>query len=298
MTSRTNQFKKTHVVNSWLNLILSTLLVILVFVSIVMNLMATPTESVREVGLKTFRMFTVLSNMFVAVTAAMSIPFAVDGIRKRNYHLPRWIVNLTLSSVTCITLTFLITVFVLSPKSGFVLMMATGSFLFLHTIVPIVSILSFFFINTSHNVKFKATIYALIPIFAYAVVYLVSVIVVGEENGGWRDHYHFQELMPWYLIFVVMMLFSFGIANLMRFIHNRMHRIDKSATETYYQTAPEYDLPTIEEAIVTLAREDKKNDEGGEVIVPRRIIKFFEKKYKSEKPLSELCAIYLDEYLK
>ena len=76
-----NNFKKTHIVNSWLNLILSTGLVVLVFVSIVMNLIATPTEEIREVGLKTFRMFTVLSNMFVGVTAAMSIPFAVDGIR-------------------------------------------------------------------------------------------------------------------------------------------------------------------------------------------------------------------------
>ena len=33
-----------------------------------------------------------------------------------------------------------------------------------------------------------------------------------------------------------------------------------------------------------------------EEVVPRRIIKILEKKYKSEKPLSYLCGIYLDEY--
>jgi hypothetical protein len=298
MKTAPNSLRKTHGVNSWLNLILSSLLVIFVFISIVINLLSTPTEAVEEVGLKTFRMFTVLSNMFVAITAAMSIPFAVDGIRQKNYHLPRWIVNLTFASVTCITLTFLITVFILSPKSGFVLMMATGSFLFMHTLVPIISIVSFLFINIYHNVKFKTTFYALIPVLAYAVTYIVSVMIIGEENGGWRDHYHFLELMPWYCVFVIVMLLTFGIANLLRAVHNRMHKRDKAATERYYQNAPEYDLPTIEEAIVTLARENKKNDAGGEVIVPRRIIKFFENKYQSQKPLSYLCGVYLEEYLK
>ena len=298
MTSTPNRFKKTHAINSWLSLILSSLLVIFVFISIVMNLLSTPTEQVREVGLKTFRMFTVLSNMFVAITAAMSIPFAVDGIRQKNYHLPRWIVNLNFSSVTCITLTFIISVCLLAPRSGFVEMMIAGSFLFMHTLVPIISILSFLFINTYHNVKFKTTFYALIPVLAYAVTYLISVIAIGEENGGWRDHYHFQELMPWYFIFVIMMLFTFGIATVLRLIHNRVHQRDKAATEAYYQTTSEYDLPTIDEAIVELARENKKNDAGGEVIVPRRIIKFLEKKYDTKRPLSELCGIYLNEYLK
>lgn len=295
MAQSPNQFRKTHIVNSWLNLILSSLIVILVFISLVMNLMTPPAEGVQGVGLNTFRMFTVLSNMFVAITAAMSIPFAVDGIRQRNYHLPRWIVNLTLSSVTCITLTFLISVCLLSPKSGFYEMMISGSFLFLHTIVPIVSIISFLLINAYHNVKFKATFFVILPVLAYAVVYLVSVIFIGE----WDDHYHFLELpIHWGLVFVLMILLTFGLATVLRLVHNRVHKIDKAATERYYQTAPEYDMPTIEEAIVKLAIENKKRDAGGEVIVPRRIIKFMENKYQSKKPLSYLCGIYLEEYLK
>ena len=121
MSSKTNNFKKTHSINSWLNLILSIAVVILVFISIIINLFAQPDENFKEVGLKTFRMFTVLSNILVGITSAMSIPFAVDGIRKRNYHLPRWIVNFTFISMTCITLTFLISLFILSPPSSYCL---------------------------------------------------------------------------------------------------------------------------------------------------------------------------------
>jgi hypothetical protein len=57
-------------------------------------------------------------------------------------------------------------------------------------------------------------------------------------------------------------------------------------------------MPTIEEAIVKMAREDKLNDTDGEVIVPRRIIKFLEKKYKSGNTTAHLCSVYLEEYLK
>lgn len=296
--TKVNRFQKTHALNSWLNLGLSIILVICVFASIVINLLANPTEVVQEVGLKTFRMFTVLSNMFVGVTSAMTIPFAVDGIRQKNYHLPRWIMNMTLLSVTSIAVTFVITLFILSPQAGFVLMMATRSNLMLHTIVPLIALVSFLFINTYHTIKFRTTLYAVAPVLLYALFYLVLAIVIGEKNGGWRDHYHFQELMPWYFVFVVILLLAFGLANLLRFVHNRMHQRDKAATAAYYQNAEEYDLPTIEAAIVKLAKENKRHDKGGEVVVPRRIINIFIKKYQCQKDLADLCGIYLDEYLK
>ena len=47
-----------------------------------------------------------------------------------------------------------------------------------------------------------------------------------------------------------------------------------------------------------IANDNKVHDAGVEVIVPRRIIKFFEKKYQSNKSMSYLCGVYLEEYLK
>jgi hypothetical protein len=298
MSASIHHFKKTHTINSWLSLILSSFVVVCVFLSIVSNLVAQPDEIVQEVGLKTFRMFTVLSNMFVGITASMSIPFAVDGIRQRNYHLPRWIVNLTLMSVSSITLTFVITACLLAPRAGFGYMLLQGSNLFMHTLIPLASIASFLLINSYHTVRFKTTVIALLPVVIYAVIYIVSAIWIGEEGGGWRDHYHFEELMPWYYVAIFILLLTFGISNCLRVVHNVMHRRDKLATAAYYQTAAEYDLPTIEEAINALANENKANDAGGEIIVPRRIIKILEQKYKSNHPLSYLCRVYLDAYLK
>ena len=298
MEKKVGHFQKTHAVQSWLNLLLSVVIVICVFASIVINLLADPTEIVKEVGLKTFRMFTVLSNMFVGITSAMTIPFAVDGLRQKNYHLPRRIMNVTLASVTAISVTFVIALFVLSPQAGFMRMMLTNSNLLTHTIVPVIAILSFLLINTYHTMKFKTTLYALVPVALYATCYLVLAVMIGEDNGGWRDHYHFMELMPWYCALVLILSLAFGLANLLKFVHNRMHQRDKAATVSYYQNAEAYDLPTIEAAITKLAQENKRHDAGGEVIVPRRIISILEKKYESKKSLADLCGIYLAEYLK
>lgn len=290
--------QKTHAVQSWLNLLLSIVIIVGVFASIVVNLVSSPSELIQEVGLKTFRMFTDLSNMFVGITSAMTIPFAVDGIRQKNYHLPRWIMNLTLASVTAISVTFVIALCLLTPLVGFVRIMLTSTNLLMHTIVPLIAILSFLFINTYHTIKFKATIFAVIPVAIYAMCYLVLAVVIGEENGGWRDHYHFLDLMPWYCALVMILTLAFVLACLLRFVHNRMHQRDKAATVAYYQNAAAYDMPTIEEAIIKLAQENKRHDAGGEVIVPRRIITILEKKYESKKGLGYLCGIYLEEYLK
>ena len=138
----------------------------------------------------------------------------------------------------------------------------------------------------------------MIPMLAYSVTYLIMAIFIGEENGGWRDHYRFEELMPWYYILIVMLLLIFGIACILRVIHNYMHRRDKLATELYYQNNAEYDFSTIEEVIRKIANENKAYDVGGEVVVPRRIIKILDKKYQSGRSISYLCGIYLEEYLK
>ena len=82
-------------------------------------------------------------------------------------------------------------------------------------------------------------------------------VLIGEENGGWRDHYHFLDVMPWYCALVMVLVLTFGLANLLRFVHNRMHQRDKAATVAYYQNAKAYDMPAIEEAITKPTRENK-----------------------------------------
>ena len=54
--------------------------------------------------------------------------------------------------------------------------------------------------------------------------------------------------------------------------------------------------PDIASAIAVLAKEDRRKDEGGELVVPRRILSMLERKYQSRLSIEELCEIYIKEY--
>lgn len=280
-----------------LSILFSVLIIAGVFLGVVENLLGEPNELIQEVGAKTFRMFTVLSNMLMAVAAALSIPFAVDGIRYRNYHLPRWIVACLYSGTICVSLTFFVALFLLSPQVGFARIMLWGTNLQLHTLIPICAMALFVFVNDFHRLPVRVSLYAMLPVLIYAVVYILCGIFIGEDRGGWRDHYQFQEYMPWYLVFVLISAVTILLATGLRLAHNAVHKRDKALAEHYYQNADRYLLPTIEEAIIQLAIEQKEYDKGGDIVVPRRIIRFMEKKYHSDRALSELCSIYIKAYL-
>ena len=68
--------------------------VVCVCIGVTMNLTTLADENFDHMGLRTFCMFTVNSNILAAAAMAMVIPYTLDGLRTRNYHMPRWIVDL------------------------------------------------------------------------------------------------------------------------------------------------------------------------------------------------------------
>ena len=275
------------------------LLSFLVFLAVCDQLLSTPDAIVQEVGWKSYHMFTILANMFAGIAAALCIPYAVDGLRYDNYHLPRWVVNVLYMATTGVALTFLIAVTVLSPMTSYYRMMLYSNNILFHTINPIIAIMLFIFINSDHKVSFRSTFLAIAPVVLYAALYFVLVFVIGEENGGWRDHYQIRDItqyVPLPLVVLGMVLIAFAVALLLRAAHNSVHKKRKKQTVSYYQSAGEFDCPSIDSAIEALAARNRSRDPGGELTVPRRILGMMEEKYKSGLPLRELCRMYIDAY--
>lgn len=203
------------------------LLSFLVFLAVCDQLLSTPDAIVQEVGWKSYHMFTILANMFAGIAAALCIPYAVDGLRYDNYHLPRWVVNVLYMATTGVALTFLIAVTVLSPMTSYYRMMLYSNNILFHTINPIIAILLFIFINSDHKVSFRSTFLAIAPVVLYAALYFVLVFVIGEENGGWRDHYQIRDItqyVPLPLVVLGMVLIAFAVALLLRAAHNSVHK--------------------------------------------------------------------------
>ena len=163
------------------------------------------------------------------------------------------------------------------------------------------AVVLFLFINSDHKISLKASVLSVLPVILYALVYLVLVFAVGEQAGGWRDHYQIGDVLqvvPLYLLFPLLCLVSFGVSALLRAVHNRIHEKRKAETERYYQSAGAFDHPDLPSAIKALADLDRPHDKGGELTVPRRIMRMMEKKYASGLSAREMCRIYIDEYFR
>jgi hypothetical protein len=164
-------------------------------------------------------MFTVNSNILAAISSFAVIPYAIDGLRKKEYVLPGWTVVFMMTGTVAVALTFLVSLFVLSPVKGFVLIF-TGSRFFLHGVCPVLNILAFCLFITSHKVSVKQTFFTLIPVAVYAIVYFIMVVVITEARGGWDDFYGFATRIPFWIPAILILPLTFGIATLIRLWHN------------------------------------------------------------------------------
>ena len=269
------------------------IVVICVCIGVTMNLTTLADENFDHMGIRTFCMFTVNSNILCAAAMAMVIPYTLDGLRTHNYHMPRWIVNLVYMGVTAVALTFLISLFILSPVKGFLLIF-TGSRFFLHGVCPILAIVAFCFFMSEKRLRLRDSLLALIPVLIYAAVYVVMVVVVGEEKGGWNDFYGFLSRLPHWIPLTAIMPLTFLIATGIRVLHNRSYDKRKADESAFFtQLFADADVRKIVAAMARSHSSAKILD----IVIPSRIITIMLEHSKSDATLEECCEIYLKEYL-
>ena len=267
--------------------------VICVCVGVTMNLTTLADENFDHMGLRTFCMFTVNSNILCAAAMAMVIPYTLDGLRTHNYHMPRWIVDLVYMGVTAVALTFLVSLFILSPAKGFVLIF-TGSRFFLHGVCPILAIVAFCFFMSEKRLTIRDSLLALIPVLIYAVVYYVMVAVLGEEKGGWNDFYGFLSRLPHWIPLTAIMPLTFLIATGIRVLHNRSYDKRKADESAFFtQLFADADVRRI---VAAMAR-SHSSARILDIVIPSRIISIMLEHSKSDATLEECCEIYLKEYM-
>ena len=277
-----------------LALISCAIVVVCVCIGVTMNLTTLYDEDFDNMGIRTFCMFTVNSNILAALSSFTVIPYAIDGIRKKEYILPDWVVVFMMTGTTAVALTFLVSLFVLSPVKGFVLIF-TGSRFFLHGVCPILNILAFCVFVTSHKITVKQSFFALIPVAIYSFVYFVMVVLIPKELGGWDDFYGFATRMPLWISVTSVLPLTFGITTLIRLWHNRSF-VNRRKNEA--QIFLDYfDGKEAKEILSEMGKARAKIQPSGDVIVPTVVIKKIMYFTDSTLSINDACKIYLDGYL-
>ena len=271
------------------------LVIVMAFIALSLSLTDFFKSGSSEAGIGTLKMFTTISNVIAAFSAAMCLPFQIDGLRRDRYRLPSWIVIVMYVGTVGVFLTFFTSMTLVSAYQGFVKTMFEQSGLFMHTINPILITFLFVLVVSDTRIKFSYSFISLIPIAIYIVVYFIMVFVLGV----WNDHYKTNAFFPWPVSLVLMALVSFGICQLLRVLHNLTNKYVTQSIERYYKESSDFDFPIIGTAVAHLAElESKFYYEGDDVYIPVDIIQLLSDRYSADKlPVDILYDIYLENYL-
>ena len=276
-------------------IVICSLVIVLTFVAISLSLSDYFNSGSSEAGIGTFKMFTTISNIIAAFSAAMCLPFQIDGLRRNRYKLPFWIVIVMYVGAVGVFLTFFVAITIISAYQGFVKAMFTNAKLFTHTINPLLITLLFVLVISDAHIKFSFSFISIIPVFVYMIIYLIMVIILKE----WNDHYYTDKYIPWPVSLILIIAISFGICQLLRFLHNLTNKHVDKTIEKYYKESPDFEFPMIKDAIASLAKiESKFYYKGDDIYIPVDIIKMLSDRYGNEGvPLDILYDIYLENYL-
>ena len=141
-------------------------------------------------GWHCFRFFTVLSNIFLAITSIIMIVFDVKNIVNNKYEIPKWATILKFMGTVATTVTLMTVVLLLAPLweingDGYFTLFRNNNF-FMHLVNPVLGIITFIFFERTKEFKLKNVLFGLLPTFVYSILYLTMVF-----TGVWPDFYYF-----------------------------------------------------------------------------------------------------------
>ena len=140
-------------------------------------------EVLSERNFKSFKYFTVDSNVFAGLVSLAYVIYKLTANGKKRSVMPRAFYILKLAAATGVTLTMMVTVFYLAPTSnGNFLHYFLNSNFFMHLITPLLCIISFIFFEVADPQKLIMSVPGIIPMLLYSFFYTPNVLL-HLDNG-------------------------------------------------------------------------------------------------------------------
>lgn len=146
-------------------------------------------RSIEEHGIQIFQYFTQDSNILALLISIVFLIGAERNWKRRDYTIPKGIGVGRYIATCCLTITFLIVAFILAPENGlegYYRMFLRGTSMYQHLLCPVLSFLSYVFLEgREYSLTKRCTYLAILPIGLYVAVMLVlnfALIVVGPYS--------------------------------------------------------------------------------------------------------------------
>lgn len=153
-----------------ISLLLNVLIIIFEVRALIMNL--------HENGLL-IEYYTIDSNMLALVSSMIYFVYLILDER-----MPRWLELFKYMTTICLTITFLVVLFILAPMYSFnyKFFLLDGAFVYQHLLCPIIAIITFLFFDTLHKFNIKDYIRGIYLTVIYAII-LITLNIVGVVKG-------------------------------------------------------------------------------------------------------------------
>ena len=239
-----------------------------------------------------FAFFTMIANIIAALSVSFVIPFAVEGIKKKRFVLPKWVAIFHYISTTSVaTMLVFVLAFISwsSPYDAF-----GDSNLFTHIFCPILILTSFFQIENRYTYTVKDYFIGCIPLYIYEVIYYIEVALIGEANGGWKDIYHVQEHLPPIVAILSLMLLGLGTSYLIAVVSNYLTKKRESKMFNYWNKK---DIDPIEAKIEAYGLGNAMGNikDENNIMIPIDILNYLSKKSNTNE--EELIKSYITGFI-
>lgn len=179
-------------------------------------------------GLRNLKYFTILSNLLMGAASALTVVYTIRKIRK-NIDVPTWITRLRLAGASAVTLTLLVVLLFLWPVFH-IPGLYSGANLWFHLLIPLMAIASFV-LGAKEPISLKESVFSVIPMLIYGAWYVANNIIYG--TGEWPDTNDWYGFLTWgwkvgILIFIAIIIITWGAGLIMRFAHNKVYYGDKN----------------------------------------------------------------------
>lgn len=279
--SRKEYIINLNTVRSRRALISAIIVSVCTFVAVVNNALdPTYTES-------SFHYFTTISNLISAAGAMFMIPYAVEGIRRKRFTMPRWISLFQYAGAVSVFITMFCALTIISYTLGPVFAFTEDNF-WLHLVNPVSAIILFLLVETDQKLTKRDTVLSLIPYWIYVIIYIIMVVYIGEERGGWEDIYNATSTVPLWIVFNLLILIGFAASIILRKLHNLI--VDRSLKDLTSRWEG-YSSVELRIEAYGLGRKLSRRLDKNEIVVPLDIFRMMAQ--KCDVSIEDLTRAYI-----
>lgn len=170
---------------------------------------------INRMGNEMFIYYTTNSNVFTLITSGLFAIFSIKALKQGDMNIiPKWTRVLKLMSTCCLTITFIIVITVLAPvhEGGYMHMLFEDELLYYHLLCPVLSIISFIFLENNGSLNTKNCLMAVLPTLVYAIISVILNIFRVIYGPYPFLHIYEQDVLTSVIWFVAIVGSSFVIS--------------------------------------------------------------------------------------